>query len=64
VQQNEEALMYAPEELQAKILNSSSFEGLKSPINMMNTNRKLGAPSTSSSSGSNIETKKTSSPNI
>ena len=31
IQQNEEALMYAPEELQAKILNSRSFEGLKSP---------------------------------
>ena len=44
--------MYAPEELQAKILNSRSFKGLKSPINMMNTNRKLGAPSTSSSSNS------------
>ena len=33
IQQNEEALMYAPEELQAKILNSRSFEGLKSPSN-------------------------------
>jgi hypothetical protein len=50
VKQNGAALMYAPEELQAEIVNSSPFKGLTIPTNR--TNREPEAPITSNSSNS------------